>query len=194
LPSPAPGGGTTSACVGAMGAALAAMAANLSIGKKGFEERTSELESIALEAQELKTELLGRADEDSDAFNGILQALRLPKRSEEETTLRGLAIQEATKRASLVPLGSARACLGAMRLCLKAVERGKASSATDAAVGFLAAKAGLEGALLNVKINLEGIKDGDFAGAVKKEIEALSTQASADEREYRALLSKTLGF
>lgn len=193
-PSPAPGGGTTSACVGAMGAALAAMAANLSIGKKGFEERTSELESIALEAQELKTELLGRADEDSDAFNGILQALRLPKRSEEETTLRGLAIQEATKRASLVPLGSARACLGAMRLCLKAVERGRASSATDAAVGFLAAKAGLEGALLNVKINLEGIKDGDFAGAVKKEIEALSTQASADEREYRALLSKTLGF
>jgi glutamate formiminotransferase/formiminotetrahydrofolate cyclodeaminase len=81
-----------------------------------------------------------------------------------------------------------------MRLCLKAVERGRASSATDAAVGFLAAKAGLEGALLNVKINLEGIKDGDFTGAVKKEIEALSTQASADEREYRALLSKTLGF
>ncbi len=193
-PSPAPGGGTVSACMGAMGAALAAMVANLGIGKKGLEDRISELESIALQAQEMKNELLGRVDEDSEAFKGILKALRLPKRDEGESVRRSFAVREATLKATLVPLGSAKTCLGVMRLCLRALKRGRASSATDAAVGFLAAKAGLEGAVLNAKINLGGIKDEGFVAAVKKETETLTMQASAEEKEFRALLSDTLGF
>ena len=193
-PSPAPGGGTASACMGALGAALAAMAANLSAGKKGFEDRTAELESIALEAQAIKTELLSRADEDSDAFNGILAALRMPKISGEEKVLRAKAVQEATKLAANVPLGSAKACYKAMKLCLKVLERGRASSATDAAVGFLAARAGLEGSLLNVKINLEGIEDKAFVVVLKRDTETLSAQAASCETEYRALADKTLGF
>ncbi|MDX9783994.1 MAG: glutamate formimidoyltransferase [Spirochaetia bacterium] len=193
-PSPAPGGGTASACMGALGAALAAMVANLSIGKKGFEERTAALESIAMEAQGRKTELLSRADEDSDAFNDILKALRLPKDKPEEREKRRAAIQEATKQAALVPLGSAQACLRAMELCLLALEQGRASSATDAAVGFLAAKAGMEGALLNVKINLQGIEDSGFVVAAQRDIETLSARLSACEKTYRSLLQKTLGF
>ncbi len=192
--SPAPGGGTVSACMGALGAALAAMVANLSIGKKGFEEKASILESIAMEAQCIKSELLGRADEDCDAFNRILDALRLPKRNPEESERRSTAVQEATKQAALVPLGSAKSCLGAMELCAQALEQGRVSSATDAAVGFLAAKAGLEGALLNVKINLGGIKDESFVISVQRDIETLLDRSSACEKSYHSLLQKTLGF
>ncbi len=194
MPSPAPGGGTVSACMGALGAALAAMVANLSIGKKGSEDKAAGLESIALEAQVTKKELLRRADEDSDAFNDILLALRMPKSTMEEGVHRGAAIQEATKKAASVPLGSAKACLRAMELCSNVLTLGKASSATDAAVGFLAAKAGLEGALLNVKINLEGIQDPDFVMVVNKDIKTLDAQAAVCDQAYRVLLSKTLGF
>lgn len=177
--SPAPGGGSVAALAGSLGAALAAMVANLTVGKKGYEAAWKDLDALALGAQEVKARLMAAVDEDTNAFNDVLSAQKLPKGTEEEKKTRAAAIQEGYRSATRVPLATARACLDAVRVSESAAEMGNRASVTDAGVGALLAAAGAEGAVLNVLINLGSIEDAEWAAKIREEAEALAAEARA---------------
>lgn len=187
--SPAPGGGSVAALAGALGAALAAMDANLTVGKKGYEDAWESLSALGMKAQTLKSALLEAVDEDTEAFNGVMEAMRLPKSSEAEKLARSTAIEEAGKRAASVPLRTAGLCLEAMGLCLDAARSGNANSVTDAATGCAMAYAGLKSAVLNVRINVRGLSDEAFRDALLHECDALERRTSALTQEMDAILS-----
>lgn len=187
--SPAPGGGSVAALAGALGAALAAMDANLTVGKKGYEAAWEALSALGMKAQTLKRTLLEAVDEDTEAFNGVMEAMRLPKSSDAEKLARSAAIEEAEKRAARVPLRTAGLCLEAMGLCLDAARSGNANSVTDAATGCAMAYAGLQSAVLNVRINVRGLSDGAFRDALLHECDVLESRASALAQEMDAMLS-----
>jgi len=160
--SPAPGGGSVAALAGSLAAALSAMVANLTVGKKGYEKAWEELAGLAERAQEVKDRLMRAVDDDTDAFNDLMEAMRLPKASDEQKAAREAAMELGYKKAAVVPLGTATACLEALELALAVAEKGNANSASDAGVAALMARAGVEGAGLNVLINLPSIKDAKF--------------------------------
>jgi len=187
--SPAPGGGSVAALAGALGAALAAMDANLTVGKKGYEAAWEALSALGMKAQTLKSALLEAVDEDTEAFNGVMEAMRLPKSSDAEKLARSAAIEEAEKRAARVPLRTAGLCLEAMGLCLDAARSGNVNSVTDAATGCAMAYAGLQSAVLNVRINVRGLSDEAFRDALLHECDALESRASALAQEMDAILS-----
>jgi glutamate formiminotransferase / formiminotetrahydrofolate cyclodeaminase len=191
--SPAPGGGSVAALAGSLGAALAAMVANLTVGKKGFEASWKALSALAVEAQGVKAELLEAVDEDTRAFNLIMEAIRLPKAGDEQRTAREAALQNAYLRASAVPLRTAEASLRALELCLGAAELGNPASASDAGAGALVARAGLEGALLNVLINLGQVKDGRAALEMRERAQALSEQGKCLEERVLAAVRSSIG-
>ncbi len=157
--SAAPGGGSVSACMGALGAALATMVANLSAHKRGWDERWKEFSDIAEKGQALVGELLSLVDEDTAAFNRIMDVFSMPKGTEEEKAARAAALEEATLYAASVPLRTMEAALKALPLALEMAEKGNPASASDAGVAALAAVAGIRGAALNVRINAAGLKD-----------------------------------
>lgn len=161
--SPAPGGGSVAALCGALGAGLGAMVANLTIGKKGFEAAHTEMVAIAEKGQALKDAFLDDIDRDTDAFNAVLAARRLPKKSPEEIAAREAAIEEAQKHAVLVPFGVLERTGAVLDLAEAVAARGNPNSASDAAVAALAAGACAEGAYDNVVINLPGVTDRDWA-------------------------------
>ena len=160
--SPAPGGGSVAALAGSLAAGLAAMVANLTVGKKGYEPSWAELSEISERAQRVKDDLLRAVDEDTEAFNGVMAAMRLPKGTAEERAARGEALEQGYQAATRVPLQTAKACLEALRLSLDAAIKGNVNSASDAGVAALLARAGVEGAVLNVLINLGSVKDRSF--------------------------------
>jgi glutamate formiminotransferase / formiminotetrahydrofolate cyclodeaminase len=160
--SPAPGGGSVSAYVGALGAALGTMVANLSSHKKGWDDRWKEFSDWAEKGKAIQNKLLHLVDEDTAAFKGIIQALALPKKSEEERTLRNSAVQEATKNAILIPFMVMETAFSAFELIREMVEKGNPNSITDAGVGALALRSCIKGAFLNVKINALGLNDKAF--------------------------------
>lgn len=184
--TPAPGGGSVAALAGSLGAALAAMVGNLTVGKKGYEESRDALSAMAREAQETKNALIALIDEDTAAFNGVLEAIRLPKATEEQREEREKKMREANERAASIPMSTARACLRAMRHCQTAASLGNRNSASDAAVGALMAFAGIEGAALNVRTNLPSISDETLRAA-------LAEEAKAIVREGEALKGSILG-
>ena len=190
--SPAPGGGSVAALAGSMGAALAAMVGNLTAGKKGYEEHYAALAAMAAAAQRTKDELLDAVDRDTEAFDAVLEAARLPKGSEAQKALRAGRMDEANRTAALVPMGTARTCLEAMRHCLVAVEKGNRNSVTDGAVGILMAKAGLDGALLNVRINLGSIQDEVFSASLSRESSLLGREAEEIARKAFVQLEASL--
>lgn len=192
-PSPAPGGGSVSALAGALGAALAGMVANLTHGKSGFEERRGELEQIATRAQELKDALVAAVDEDTQAFNAVIAAMRLPKDTEEQKAARAAAIQDGYRRATDVPLQTAELCVAALALCRQVAERGNPASISDAGVGALLARAGALGAIDNVAINLPSITESKWVGERRGQLAALRSQAEAIEQQTRALVDRALG-
>jgi glutamate formiminotransferase/formiminotetrahydrofolate cyclodeaminase len=155
--SPAPGGGSVAALIGALAAALAAMVANLSVGKR--QEHAAELSAMAERAQAIKRTLLDAIDEDTNAFNGLMQAMRLPRGSAGEQSARDAAIQEASRRAALVPLETARASLQAIELAREVGRLGIAEAASDLGVAAAAGRAAVDGAVLNVLTNLGTIDD-----------------------------------
>ncbi len=157
--SAAPGGGSVSALMGALGAALSTMVANLSAHKRGWDERWKEFSDVAEQGQALIGELLALVDEDTAAFNRIMDAFSLPKGTEEEKAARGRAIEEATLYAASVPLRTMEASLKALPLALEMARKGNPASASDAGVAALAAVAGIRGARLNVRINAAGLSD-----------------------------------
>lgn len=157
--SPAPGGGTIAAYMGALGAALGTMVANLSSHKAGWDERCPQFSKWAEEGQKIMRQLLLLVDEDTEAFNGIMAAYSMPKQTDEEKNARTDAIQKATKHAAEVPLETMLTALEVFSLCNAMAEQGNPASVTDVGVGALAARAAVLGAGLNVKINAASLQD-----------------------------------
>jgi len=176
--SPAPGGGSVAALAGSLGAALAAMVANLTVGKAGYESAWAPLSSLAERAQSLKAALLRAVDDDTKAFDDVLAAMRLPKATEEQKATRASAVAAAYEKATAVPLATARLCLQALELTEQAAANGNRNSASDAGVGALLAKAGLDAALMNVRINLPSVREGAFKAATLAEIAELQSKSA----------------
>jgi glutamate formiminotransferase/formiminotetrahydrofolate cyclodeaminase len=164
--SPAPGGGSISAYMGALGVALGTMVANLSSHKKGWDDRWKEFSDLAVGGKEIQNRLLKLVDEDTEAFNRILEAFGLPKKNEEEKFLRKKAVQEATRDAIMIPMKVMETAFSGFSLIREMVEKGNPNSVTDAGVGALAIRSCIRGAFLNVKINAAGLDDRKFAADI----------------------------
>ncbi len=190
--SPAPGGGTISAYMGALAAALGTMVANLSSHKPGWDDRWKEFSDWADRGQSLMTELLALVDEDTQAFNAIMAAFGMPKKTEEEQAARTAAIQQATLYAAQVPLHTMKASLQTFDICRAMAEQGNPASVSDAGVGALAARAAVLGAGLNVKINAASLKERQQADALIGEANALIAQANQLEKEIMAVVEGKL--
>jgi glutamate formiminotransferase/formiminotetrahydrofolate cyclodeaminase len=190
--SPAPGGGSISAYMGALAAALGTMVANLSAHKPGWDDRWEEFSNYADQGQVHLKELLALVDEDTDAFNRIMDAFKLPKATPEEKEARTAAIQAATLYATEVPLRTMKAAAAVMSLVRAMAEQGNPNSVSDAGVGALAARSAVLGAYLNVQINAAGLKDRTKADAILAEAKAIAEKAEKDEAEIMATVSRVI--
>lgn len=190
--SPAPGGGTIAAYMGALGAALGGMVANLSSHKPGWDERWNEFSQWADKGQALMGELLHLVDEDTEAFNRIMAAFGLPKKTDEDKAARTAAIQAATLYASQVPLHTMQESFKVFELCKAMAEIGNPNSVSDAGVGALAARAAVLGAGMNVKINAGSLTDREMAGKLIAEANELIEKANAAEAEITAIVNAKL--
>lgn len=186
--SPAPGGGSISAYVGALGAALAAMVANLSSHKRGWDDRWEEFSTAAEQAQALKDALLRAVDEDTDAFKTIMAAFGLSNSTPEEKTARKAAIQAATKHAIEVPLKVMKYAGESLPLIRQMAEKGNPNSVSDAGVGALCARTAVQGAFLNVKTNVSGLDDKTYAEKAVAEAEKIMQAAFEAEKEILAIV------
>jgi glutamate formiminotransferase/formiminotetrahydrofolate cyclodeaminase len=175
--SPAPGGGSVAALAGSLAAGLAAMVANLTVGKKGYDAAWAELAALAERGQALKDRLLRAVDEDTEAFNVAMAAMRMPKGTPEEQKARDAALEAGYQQAARVPLATATLCLEAIDLAGLVAAKGNRNSASDAGVAALMGRAGVEGAVLNVLINLGSVKDDAFKAACRAETDDLSREA-----------------
>jgi len=181
--APAPGGGSVAALAGALAGALAAMVANLTIGKKGYGDARDEMMTIAVDGQKLKEEMLRAIDADTQAFDAVLAAMRLPRTTDDESRERARAIEDATKRAIDVPLGVLRRCRDTIGIADAASQRGNANSRSDSGVAALCAWAGAGGALMNVLTNLPGVSDTAYVRDVMNEARNLSGEVNARGKE-----------
>ena len=191
--SVAPGGGSISAYAGALGISLATMVANLSSHKRGWDERWKEFSDWAEKGQRLKDELLHLVDEDTEAFNHIMQAFGMPKGSPEEKAARSAAIQEATKYAIEIPFRVMQLSLESMHAAKVMAETGNPNSVTDAGVGGLCARTAVIGAHMNVLTNAAGLKDKDFLDRILPEAQRMTNEAEALEQEIRAIVIRNIG-
>jgi len=189
--SPAPGGGSVSALCGALSAALSSMVANLTVGKKGYEEHWDEMKKLAIDCQNLKDRFLEGVNKDTEAFNRVMDAMGLPKKTEDDKKEREKAIEEATKKATLIPLNVLRYSLKALELSKKATV-GNVNSVSDAGVAALTAYAAAEGAHYNIKINLKSIKDKDFKDKKEKEANQILTKIKDMTKEVRKMVLEKL--
>lgn len=181
--SPAPGGGSISAYMGALGAALGTMVANLSAHKPGWDDRWKEFSDYAEQGQSVMKELLSLVDEDTAAFNRIMSAFGLPKGTDEEKEAREAAIESATLYATEVPLRTMKAAARVFPLVKAMAELGNPNSVSDAGVGALAARSAVLGALLNVRINAAGLKDREAAERLLDEADRIAAEAMSAEKE-----------
>lgn len=192
MDSPTPGGGSAAALCAALSASLSAMVANLTVGKKGYEEVSEKMKEAALKAQKLKEDLLQAVDDDTRAFNKVIDALGLPKGSEEQVKEKEAAIESASKQATLVPLGVLERCRPLLELASFVAQRGNPNSLSDAAVAGLIAEAAAAGAFHNVRINLPGIRDDIFKEEVLKQGGEFLSQAARLGEEVRVLVEQQL--
>lgn len=190
--SPAPGGGTIAAYMGALGAALGTMVANLSSHKAGWDDRWDEFGSWADRGQALMADLLHLVDEDTEAFNRIMAAFGLPKATDEDKRARSAAIQQATLYAAQVPLRTMKVSMRVFDICRAMAADGNPNSVSDAGVGALAARAAVLGAGLNVKINASSLKDREVADALIGEADALIARANEAESEIMRITEEKI--
>ncbi len=191
--SPAPGGGSISAYMGSLGAALATMVANLSSHKRGWDERWKEFSDWAEKGQQHKDTLLKLVDEDTNAFNRIMNSFSLPKATEEEKGIRTAAIQDATKFATEIPFKVMEASFASMEVIKAMAEHGNPNSVSDAGVGALAARSAVMGAYLNVKINAAGLTDKNFANDIIAKGKELQDKAQKLESEILEIVNQKIG-
>ncbi len=179
--SPAPGGGSISAYMGALGVALGTMVANLSSHKRGWDDRWKEFSDWAENGKDIQNKLLQLVDEDTAAFNNIIEAFNLPKKSEEEKKMRNQAIQAATKHATLIPFKVMETAFSGFGLIKEMAEKGNPNSVSDAGVGALAVRACIRGAFLNVRINASGLDDKDFVKEITGRAREIEKKAEKEE-------------
>ena len=182
---PAPGGGSASASVAALGTGLLIMTCNLTIGREKFAEVEEDLTEVREELEPIRVMLLTSIDRDSDAYDAVVTAFGMPKGTPEERTARKEAIQTSMRTASEVPMDVARRAARALELASTVTEMGNPNALSDAGCGARFIEAGLRGALYNVRINLPSIKDEAFVADMKREVEAISRRA--DEALARVL-------
>lgn len=190
--SAAPGGGSISAYMGALGAALGTMVANLSAHKRGWDERWEEFSKVAEEGQEVMNELLALVDEDTAAFNKIMDVFAMPKGTEEEKKARAEAMEAATLYATQVPLRTMKASMRAFPVIKAMAEKGNPASASDAGVGALAARAAVRGADMNVRINAAGLKNRETAERLIAEAAAMVKEAEQREAEILGFVNANI--
>ena len=188
--SPAPGGGSVAALMGALGASLGGMVANLSAGKRGWEDKLRYFSDWAVKAQQLKDEMLLLVDEDTAAFNKVMAAFALPKGSAKERSARTAAIQAANKLAAEVPLRIMQTASKAYDLLAEMAARGNPASISDVGVGLLAVHACIDGAGMNVRINLANLKDEKIKSAFSDKLHVFSGESDARFKEISKVVEK----
>lgn len=185
--SPAPGGGSVAALCGSLGAALTSMVFNLTVGKKAYlalgDEGRASVDEGLVKANELKDAFLNLMNEDTQVFNKLMAAFKMPKETEEEKATRSEVIQEAYKAATNVPLEVARKAYDIYEIIEIAIDHGNKNAISDAGVAALLAQATIEGAIMNVKINLGSIKDEEFTSALREEIKVISEDGMRLQKE-----------
>ena len=193
MDSPAPGGGSTAALCGALSAALSAMVSNLTVGKKEYEDVQIKIKDLATHGQALKDQLLHDVDADTVAFNNVMTAMRMKNKTDEQKEARAAAIEETSKKATLVPLEVLEKCVEALNLAKEVVLSGNKNSISDAGVAGLTAQAGAEGAFYNVRINLPDIQDEKFKKDIGDRANSLKEDAVNLGNEIKDLVLKELG-
>lgn len=178
---PTIGGGTAAAISGAMGASLVMMVANLSIGKKKYAQHTEVFEDVLEKMRDIQQILLDKADEDKASFEAVMQAFRLPKTNEDETVTRNLAIEEATKQATLVPMSVAMWAIEVAKSAIIVIEYGNVNARSDGLVGAQMALTSFISAIYNVKTNLTAISDRGFVAEINEKIFAAKAQMNLFE-------------
>ncbi len=191
--SPAPGGGSVCALCGSISAALSSMVANLTYGKKGYEDNWEDAKKLALDSQELKDRFLDGVNKDTEAFHKVMEAIRLPGKTDEDKEKKKKAMEEAYKKATLVPLSVLKYSFKALELAKKGALIGNINAVSDAGVGGLTAYAASEGAYYNVKINLDNIEDKEFKDKIEKEANKVLNKIKDLTREVRKLTLEKLG-
>ncbi|MBK7394616.1 MAG: glutamate formimidoyltransferase [Chloracidobacterium sp.] len=190
--SPAPGGGSIAAYLGALGAALATMVANLSSHKAGWDDRWQEFSDWAVKGQQIKDDLLFLVDEDTNSFNKVMDAFGMPKTTDEEKAARTAAIQAATKYATEIPFRTMQRSFDAFEIIKAMVEDGNPNSVTDAGVGALCARSAIIGAYMNVRINASGLKDRAFADSLLAKGAEIERKAIELEAEIMGLVNSKI--
>jgi formiminotetrahydrofolate cyclodeaminase len=180
---PTPGGGSVAALSAALAASLTEMVTNLTIGKKGYGDVEDEMKSVSQDALKLKSDLVSAIDNDSNAYNEVMTALKLPGETEAEKHHREEMIQSGLKQATLVPMAVAEYAIKVMELAGKTVAKGNKNAITDGAVGVMMAKTAVLSALYNVKINLRTIKDSAFIDRISKQVKDLEQNVLRREKE-----------
>jgi formiminotetrahydrofolate cyclodeaminase len=190
--SPAPGGGSVAALSGALGAALSSMVCNLTRGKQGYEAAQDEIKEILQRSENLRKQLIELIDKDTEAFNKVIEALKMPKETTDQKEQRQHTMQNAFKHAADVPLETARKCMQILDVARILAEKGNKNSISDAAVSALMAQTGLQAAMLNVRINLCSIKDTEYLQKVTTELDELLRNAMEKSAEILGMVEKSL--
>lgn len=190
--SPAPGGGSVAALTGAMGAALSSMVCNLTRGKQGYEAVQDEIVEILKKSEQLREDLTRLIDRDTEAFNEVMTALKMPKDTEEQKTQRKNVLQTAFMHAAEVPLETARKSLEVLDVAYIVAQKGNTNSVSDAAVSALMAQSAVHAAILNVRINLSSIKDDQFVQNARTEVEEILRSATAKSSVILDIVEKNL--
>ena len=191
--SPTPGGGSAAAVIGAMGAALASMVCNLTIGKKGHEGVEAAMRELLDRSEALRARLDAMVADDIAAFDAVMAGYRMPKATESEKAARAAAIQAGLKRATESPLACARLCAEVVRLCGPVADQGNGNVISDAGVGVLAGYAALRSAALNVQVNVPQLKDREFAARALAEVEALLAECGPLTERIHGVVRGRLG-
>jgi len=190
--TPTPGGGSVAALCGALSASLTRMVANLAVGKEGYESVQADLKELERSANALQARLLVLMEEDVKAYDSVIAAMRLPKKTEPDRAARVRAMQKAYEWATTVPLDTMHACSEALGLALTAALKGNRNAITDAGVAALVAEAGLRAASLNVRINLAALKDNALRGRVEEQLGKILREADRVGHEVIALVEGRL--
>jgi formiminotetrahydrofolate cyclodeaminase len=190
--SPAPGGGSVAALAGALGAALSSMVCNLTKGKQGYEIAQAEIAEKLEKSETLRIDLTELIDRDTEAFNEVMKAIKMPKETEDQKEQRRNALQIAFKHAAEIPLETARKCIQVLEIARIIAEKGNKNSISDAAVSALMAQTGVQAAILNVRINLSSIKDTKYVQQVSTELHELLQNAMEKSAEILGIVEKNL--
>ncbi|MBM7625117.1 cyclodeaminase/cyclohydrolase family protein [Sporohalobacter salinus] len=188
-----PGGGSAAALSGALGAAATCMVASLTVGKKGYSDVKEEMEELITDTTELKDDYLELVDKDIEVFNGFMEALKMPKETEEEKKRRADALKEASIEATEVPFAMAKKSLKVLKQALVAAKKGNMQAVSDAGVGAIEAWAALEAAELNVNINLASMNDEEYVVKKREEMKKLKEEAKKLKKEVLKITNEKIG-